>query len=300
MLDSLDRTISMIAPAKINLALHVTGRRDDGYHLLDSLVVFAHFGDKLSVKHAAVDSFEMSGPFGRELPDDESNLVVRARDALRGRFPQQSTPVAIRLEKHLPIASGIGGGSSDAAAALRALTSLWDIEAEPAELAAIGLTLGADVPMCLHGRPLIARGIGEDIERVATFPHLPMVLVNNGVSISTPQVFAELERRDNPPLPAMPLLSSVDDVCAYLAATDNHLFPATEKLTPAIGDTMSALRDTDPRLARMSGSGGTCFAIYDSDNEAEAAAATLNHNHPDWFVIATHSVMEGADLGPHR
>jgi 4-diphosphocytidyl-2-C-methyl-D-erythritol kinase len=294
MLDRLDRTISLVAPAKINLALHVTGRRHDGYHLLDSLVVFARFGDKLDVKRAAVDSFEMSGPFGRQLPDGESNLVLKARDALRDHFPERATPVAIHLEKHLPIASGIGGGSSDAAAALRALKALWGIEAEPEQLAAIGLTLGADVPMCLHGKALIARGIGEDIEQVADFPRLPMVLANNGVSISTPQVFAALERRDNPSLPLLPILSSIDDVCSYLIETDNHLFSATARLTPAIGDTMRTLEDTTPRLVRMSGSGGTCFAIYDSDSEAEAAAATLKQGNPDWFVVATHSIMEGS------
>ena len=137
------------------------------------------------------------------------------------------------------------------------------------------------------------RGIGEDIERLAAFPHLPMVLANSGVSISTPQVFAVLERRDNPPLPEMPDLFTVGDVCTYLAETGNHLFSAAEKLTPAIGDTMNALQNTTPRLVRMSGSGGTCFAIYDSDADAEAAAAKLKQSNPDWFVVATNSVMEG-------
>lgn len=290
MLDSVERTISLIAPAKINLALHVTGRRDDGYHLLDSLVVFAHIGDKVSVKRAPVDSFEVSGPFGRALPYDETNLVLRARNALRARFPDKATPVAIHLAKHLPIASGIGGGSSDAAATLRALTALWGIETD--ELAAIGLTLGADVPMCLYGRPLVARGIGEEIEGIDDFPHLPMVLVNSGVATSTPQVFSALINRDNQSLPGLPKLSRVDDVCAYLGQTDNHLFSAAEKLTPAIGDVMTALRNTDPRLVRMSGSGGTCFAIYDSDQEAETAAAALKRAQPGWFVVATHNSME--------
>ena len=293
MLDSLDGTISLIAPAKINLALHVTGRRSDGYHLLDSLVVFARFGDRVSVKRSAADTFEMSGTFGSRLPDDEDNLVLQARNALRRRFPEQAIPVAIHLEKYLPIASGIGGGSSDAAATLRALAALWRVEADVAQLAEIGLPLGADVPMCLQGRPLVAKGIGEDIERLAAFPHLPMVLANSGVSISTPQVFAVLERRDNPPLPEMPDLFTVGDVCTYLAATGNHLFSAAEKLTPAIGDTMNALQNTTPRLVRMSGSGGTCFAIYDSDADAEAAAAKLKQSNPDWFVVATNSVMEG-------
>ncbi len=301
MLDSvkpraLERTISLIAPAKINLALHVTGRREDGYHLLDSLVVFVHVGDKVSAKPAPFDSFEVSGPFGRGLPDDETNLVLKARNALRARFPDKAAPVAIHLEKHLPIASGIGGGSSDAAATLRALTALWGIETN--ELAAIGLTLGADVPMCLYGQPLIARGIGEEIEGIDDFPHLPMVLVNSGAATSTPQVFSALVNRDNQRLPALPRLSSVDDVCVYLGQTDNHLFSAAEKLTPAIGDVMTALRNTDPRLVRMSGSGGTCFAIYGSDQEAEAAAAALKRAQPGWFVVATHN--GGVDLGPDR
>ncbi|MGO4447368.1 4-(cytidine 5'-diphospho)-2-C-methyl-D-erythritol kinase [Phyllobacterium sp. TAF24] len=287
MLASFDHTISLIAPAKINLALHVTGRRDDGYHLLDSLVVFARFGDRLDVTKAVVDSFTISGPYGADLPGDESNLVLKARDALRRHYPEKATPVAIHLEKYLPIASGIGGGSSDAAAALRALTTLWGIEASLIELAALGLPLGADVPMCLHGEALIARGIGEDIERIAAFPRLPMVLVNNGVTVSTPQVFSALGRRDNPPLPALPLRMGPGDVCTYLAQTDNHLFAATQKLAPSINDSMQALIETNPLLARMSGSGGTCFAIYADDEMAEAAATRLHKTQPDWFVVAT-------------
>lgn len=188
MLASPDHTISLIAPAKVNLALHVTGRRSDGYHLLDSLVVFARFGDRVTVTKAASDAFSISGPYGEGLPDDATNLVLKARDALRQHYPAQAAPVAIHLEKHLPVASGIGGGSSDAATAMRALASLWNIGASLTELAAIGLPMGADIPMCLYGEALIARGIGEEIERLASFPSLPMVLVNNGVTISTPQV----------------------------------------------------------------------------------------------------------------
>jgi 4-diphosphocytidyl-2-C-methyl-D-erythritol kinase len=293
MLASPDATISLTAPAKINLALHVTGRREDGYHLLDSLVVFARFGDRLSVTKAAVDSFTLSGPYGTGLPVDGTNLVLRARNALRRQYGEQATPVAIHLEKHLPVASGIGGGSSDAAATLRALSSIWGINASPAELAALGLPLGADVPMCLHGEALIARGIGEEIERIAAFPRLPVVLVNNGVTVSTPLVFSALARRDNPPLPRLPLLTCVADVCAYLEQTDNHLFAATQKLAPSINDSMQALRGTNPLLVRMSGSGGTCFGIYPDDERAEAAAARLRHNEPSWFVTATSTTLEG-------
>ncbi|WP_182548897.1 4-(cytidine 5'-diphospho)-2-C-methyl-D-erythritol kinase [Phyllobacterium myrsinacearum] len=293
MLASPDHTISLIAPAKINLALHVTGRREDGYHLLDSLVVFARFGDRLSVRKAAADSFTLSGPYGTGLPVDDTNLVVRARDALRRQYGEQATPVAIHLEKHLPVASGIGGGSSDAAAALRALTALWGIDVSPVKLAALGLPLGADVPMCLHGETLIARGIGEDIERIAAFPRLPLVLVNNGVTVSTPQVFSVLARRDNPPLPRLPSLTCLDDICTYLGQTENHLFAATETLAPSINDSMQALRDTNPLMARMSGSGGTCFAIYPDDETAETAATRLRQSQPSWFVVATSTTVEG-------
>lgn len=293
MLDSLDQAISLTAPAKINLALHVTGQRDDGYHLLDSLVVFAGFGDRITVKRANADSFHLSGPYGDGLPVDGSNLVLKARDRLRAEFPDEAFPVAIDLEKYLPIASGIGGGSSDAAATLKALITLWRISIDPVRLNSIGLSLGADVPMCLHGKPVIARGIGEELEEVATFPRLPMVLVNDGNAVSTPQVFSALKKRDNSGLPAIPELRNINDVCAYLQQTENHLFAATAELLPAIVKTMDALRSTSPRLARMSGSGATCFAIYDTDEAAATVASHLRYIYPSWFVIDTHSAEEG-------
>ncbi|MCO4318519.1 4-(cytidine 5'-diphospho)-2-C-methyl-D-erythritol kinase [Phyllobacterium sp. 21LDTY02-6] len=286
-------TVSRVAPAKINLALHVTGRRDDGYHLLDSLVVFAGHGDRISVKSTAADSFAISGPFAAGLPADDGNLVIRARDALRSLFPGHSGAVAIHLEKNLPIASGIGGGSSDAAAVLLALARLWRLQIEPGALLPVALKLGADLPMCLHGRPLMARGIGEAIEPVAQFPHLPLVLANCGLAVSTPQAFAALDRRDNPGLPPLPGLASAAALCDYLAATQNHLYLAARKLSARIDDTLHALENTGPLLARMSGSGATCFAIYDSDAAAALAAQRLQQQHPDWFVMATHSPAEG-------
>jgi 4-diphosphocytidyl-2-C-methyl-D-erythritol kinase len=152
------------APAKINLALHVTGRRDDGYHLLDTLVVFTEDGDRLSISSAERDTFSVSGAFAQAVPLDASNLVLRARDLLRAHFPEAARrPVSIVLEKNLPPASGIGGGSSDAAAALKALVRLWDIPITEADLARHALPLGADLPMCLAARPLVAKGIGEEI-----------------------------------------------------------------------------------------------------------------------------------------
>lgn len=292
MLDSLDQTLSLTAPAKINLALHITGRRDDGYHLLDTLVVFASFGDRISVARSSADKFRITGPYGHSIPADASNLVLKARDALRAEFPDQAFPVSIDLEKHLPIASGIGGGSSDAASTLRALVSLWGINIDPADLNNIGLALGADLPMCLYGQPLIARGIGEKLEAVTNIPRLPMVLVNNGAAVSTPQVFGALKKRNNPGLPKVPRFDSIDDVCAYLEQTENHLYSATVELLPIIGDTMDALYSTSPRLARMSGSGATCFAMYDTDEAASAAASQLRKAYPLWFVVDTYSGVE--------
>ncbi len=175
--------IGRSAPAKINLALAVRGRRDDGYHLLQSLAVFTRLADRVAVQEASEDSFAASGPFASAVPAGDGNLVLAARDALRAAFPGRLGPVAIRLDKVLPVAAGIGGGSSDAAAALRALASLAGIGAGP-RLGEIGLELGADVPMCLAARPLMAEGIGETIAPLDGFPALPLVLANPGVAVS--------------------------------------------------------------------------------------------------------------------
>jgi len=172
------------------LALHVTGQRADGYHLIDSLAVFTRFGDRLDIEPAEQDDFSVSGRYAAGLPLDGDNLVVKARDALRrGAGGQHTPPVAIRLEKNLPIASGVGGGSSDAAATLNGLARLWKLDIDDNSLARIGLTLGADLPMCLKGKPLVARGIGDEVFTLPAFPALGLVLINPGVAVSTPEVF---------------------------------------------------------------------------------------------------------------
>ena len=193
------------APAKINLALHVTGQRADGYHLLESLAVFTRFGDRISIEPAERDEFAVSGPYAPAVPTDETNLILKARDALRGVSPSAKTvPVVIRLDKNLPIASGIGGGSSDAAAALRGLVKFWDLDVGHETLTRIGAALGADLPMCLAAKPLLARGTGDELSPVRGFPALGLVLVNPDVAVSTPAVFAALQRRDNDRLPPLP------------------------------------------------------------------------------------------------
>ncbi|KXF78414.1 4-diphosphocytidyl-2C-methyl-D-erythritol kinase [Paramesorhizobium deserti] len=284
-------SVSLLAPAKINLALHVTGRRDDGYHLLESLVAFAGFGDQIDVSLSAQDCFTVTGPFAQAVPTDATNLVLRARDALRARFPTKARPVDIRLDKRLPIASGIGGGSSDAAAALIALNRLWALGLDIESLCETGLSLGADLPMCLHGQqkglPLLARGIGEALQPVPRFPSLPIVLANDGTGLSTPRVFEALSRRDNPPLPSPPDFSTVETVCTYLRQTRNDLYAASLTLAPALAGLLDLFAESGARFAQMSGSGATCFAVFHDNAAAVRAAAFLKARNPQWFVVAT-------------
>jgi 4-diphosphocytidyl-2-C-methyl-D-erythritol kinase len=280
--------LTVHAPAKVNLALHVTGRRPDGYHLIETLAVFARFGDRLTLAPAERDSFEIGGAFAAGLEADDANLVLRARELLRHAFPENARQaVAISLQKNLPVASGLGGGSSDAAAALRGLALLWQLDIGEAELAGIGLSLGADLPMCLADRPVIARGIGERLTPVAGFPSLGMVLVNPGVPVATAGVFAALERRDGEVLPPLPGRLDFHTLCNWLETTRNDLEPAARRIEPAIGAALAALRKADAHFARMSGSGASCFGLYETGNVAKRAAAAIRTRHPGWFVAAT-------------
>ena len=276
------------APAKINLALHVTGQRQDGYHLIESLVVFSRYGDRVTVAAAKEDSFSVAGPFAAQLPLDAGNLVMRARDALRKTDESdRTTPVAILLEKKLPVASGIGGGSSDAAATLRALARHWNIKGDLSELA---LRLGADVPMCLVGRSLVASGIGEILKPVAAFPQLHLVLVNPGVNIATPDVFRALPNRRNPPLPPLPANCDVTGMIKWLGRTRNDLEVPAQTFAPTIGDALKALSGAGALLARMSGSGATCFGLFETEVAAGRAAGKIKDMEPGWFVVATSSM----------
>ncbi|MEW9616364.1 4-(cytidine 5'-diphospho)-2-C-methyl-D-erythritol kinase [Shinella sp. S4-D37] len=284
------------APAKINLALAVTGRREDGYHLLDSLVTFTAVGDRIGLAPAAEDRFTLSGRFGGALSAGADNLVTRARDRLRAALAttgQAAPPVHIHLEKNLPIASGIGGGSADAAATLRGLLRLWRAALPGDALEALALGLGADVPMCLAGRPLLARGVGEEITPVA-LPALAMVLANPLVGVSTPAVFQALASRNNPPL----ALAGAAGWADALSGLRNDLEPAARRLCPQIAVIAESLATTGPALVRMSGSGATCFALYETDAAAGTAAAALACRHPHWFFAATRT-LEGTDNGAY-
>lgn len=275
------------APAKVNLALHVVGRRPDGYHLLESLVVFADRGDRITVTAAAADHFSLSGLFAGGLSAEGDNLVLRAREALRTAMAGHAMPpVSIHLEKNLPLASGLGGGSSDAAATLRALDRHWGLSAG-AGLAGIGAALGADVPMCLNARPLLAGGIGERLEPLPAFPALAMVLVNPGVEVSTPTVFRALTDRENAPLPRLPARPGFETLMDWLGRTRNDLQAPATALAPPIATALDALQGSGAAFARMSGSGATCYGLFATQDAAGAAAATIARTSPGWFVTAT-------------
>lgn len=276
------------APAKINLALHITGRRPDGYHELDSLVVFADFGDDIAVEPCEDLSLVVGGPFAHHAPDDGRNLALAAARLLRDTAGLRKG-AAIRLVKHIPAGAGFGGGSGDAAAVLRALNALWDCRLAEEDLVALGLKLGADVPMCVYGRTLRARGVGETIEPASAMPPLPLVLVWPGEPVATPGVFARLRRRRNAALPdPWRALATVDDVAFYLAACRNDLEEAAIAMEPAIVGALASLRATPGcLLARMSGSGSGCFGLYRTTGEADTAASALREEQPNWWIVDT-------------
>ena len=265
------------APAKVNLALHVTGQRDDGYHLLDSLVVFAGAGDRVTV--APGTGLAITGPGAASLPVGCDNLCLAAARAMGGG-------VRITLDKHLPVASGIGGGSADAAATLRAIARLGRPLPRPEAI----LALGADVPVCLAGRPARMTGVGEELQPVV-LPPFWLVLANPGVAVPTPAVFRALARKDNPPLPPLPPLPDAMALAGYLAATRNDLEPPAMALAPAIAEAHAALAATAGcLLARMSGSGATTVGVFATADAARAAASRLARERPDWWVVAAPSL----------
>lgn len=276
--------IRIAAPAKINLYLHVLGRRADGFHELDSLVAFADIGDVVTAAPAADLSLAIDGPFAGNLAGEADNLVLRAARGLAERLGI-APGAALRLTKNLPVASGIGGGSSDAAATLRALARLWRADLPQAALAEIAAGLGADVPVCLFARPAWLGGIGEAIAPAPALPETGIVLVNPGIALPTPAVF-KARRGD---LSAAGRFAEAPPDAAALASLlrgrGNDLAAAAIAIVPEIATVLAALeRNAGTLLARMSGSGATCFALFATHAAAVQAAAALAEEHPGWWV----------------
>lgn len=261
-------TSEVFAPAKINLTLHVTGQRADGYHLLDSLVVFADVGDRLWFEQGQELSLKVTGPFARGVPTDRRNLVWQAAE-LAGWTGR------ITLEKNLPHGAGIGGGSADAAATLAALGG-----------GTKAATLGADVPVCLRRAPTRMRGIGDQLDVAEGVPQCWAVLVWPGVGVATPQVFKRLESKNNSEMPeVLPKFQYHTQMMAWLGGMRNDLQASCEALVPEVSEVLNALAGCDGLvLARMSGSGSTCFGLFETLAQAGVAAQQITQAHPEWWV----------------
>lgn len=281
--------VKVFAPAKVNLTLHVTGQREDGYHLLDSLVAFAPVCDELTITPANTHSLTVEGPEAAGVPADMDNLALKVAALYSG-----DQGAALTLLKRLPAAAGIGGGSADAAAAFRAMMALRDdLDALTAqsdealrERFAPLLDLGADILMCLGSMPARVQGIGDKLEILSSFTPMPALLVNPRVPVSTPQVFRALQVKDNAPMPGpLPVSGDVATVAAWLSYQRNDLQEPAIALVPEIGTVLDALAATDGcLLARMSGSGATCFALYPDAKTGIDAGRKLRQDHPEWWV----------------
>jgi 4-diphosphocytidyl-2-C-methyl-D-erythritol kinase len=283
--------VQRFAPAKVNLFLHVGERHASGYHDLLSLAVFADIGDMVSVTRADRLTLTLSGPNCVGLDAGPSNLVLRAAAALQEWSLARGQAVggaSLTLHKALPVASGIGGGSSDAAATLLLLTRHWGLVISDEDLFRIGRSLGADVPLCLRGAPSIMSGEGEQLAPAPDLPDFSMVLVNPGVELSTAAVFACLQVRSGARAPASPdRFKTPRELAAWLDRATNDLAAPARRLAPAIMRVEQALVATENcLLSRMSGSGATCFGMYPGIESAEAAASVLRAAHPDWWIAS--------------
>ena len=277
--------VTEFACAKINLTLHVTGQRDDGYHLLDSLVVFCGIGDRLYASVANRLSLTLEGPYARDVPADMDNLVLRAAGQFAGDMG-----VAFTLKKQLPPASGIGGGSADAAAAIRAIARLRAgtiADFDNIDRDAV-LALGADVPVCLLSAAARMRGIGEQLDFIGPLPAMHIALINPGVAVPTPAVFKALATRQNPPMPeTLPTWPDARTLADWLKTQRNDLEPPALAIAPIIGDVLNSLAAQPGALiARMSGAGATCFALFETSSAAKAAADGIGAAQPKWWAAS--------------
>jgi 4-diphosphocytidyl-2-C-methyl-D-erythritol kinase len=289
----MNKKLDILAPVKINLSLAVTGRLDNGYHLLDSLVAFADIGDRVTMEPGTGFSFHVTGPFARDFaPADLDNSRASGNLAVKAAYGMAEAagrPLAckITLHKNVPLASGIGGGSADAAAVIWGLMELWGLTPPALPwLHALALSLGSDVPVCLACRPVRMMGTGERLEPVQDLPELPVLLVNPGMACPTPDVFG----RFGGPYATPSVFTSGLDRTALLSWLEGHgngLTEAAVTLVPEIAFVLADLKSYDGcMLSRMSGSGATCFGLFESEEDASAAANALTEKHPDWWVKA--------------
>lgn len=280
------------APAKINLSLHILGRRDDGYHELESLVAFAGSGDLLSLMPGSTLSLTVTGPTAEEAGIGDDNLVLKAARLLVDRVPGLTTG-RFRLTKRLPVAAGIGGGSSDAAAALRLLAEANGLALDDGRLFEAARATGADVPVCLTPEARMMRGIGETLGEPLRLSPMVAVLVNPGVKLETHHVFGRIglakgERHSGPAHPVIGVAASADSLLHALRRARNDMEDAAGVLAPVIGDVLAVLSAARGcRVARMSGSGATCFGLFETCRSAATAMKVIRRDHPGWWVKST-------------
>lgn len=298
-LSELVTKIAIHAPAKINLFLHIVGKRADEYHLLESLIVFANYGDLLEIEKADNLSLEIVGEYTNALANtpQESNLVWKAAIALQ-KYTHDKQGAHIRLTKNLPIGSGIGGGSADAAAAIHALSALWDLNIPEKELSEIALGLGSDVPVCLLGKPALMRGIGDEVINIKLKETAYIVLLNPNIPLATAEIFQSFSKEQ--PLLQLPR-KKIDEKCFSLNELNNEMKYANDlervaiKKLPIIGEMIMSLRNTNGCfLARMSGSGATCFGLYPDKKMADDATKELQKIYPQAWCVST-DIIQGND-----
>ena len=277
------------ASAKVNLTLRVGGRRSDGLHQIESLVVFSDIADELSLDPSRPRGLELLGPLRADCPPAADNLVLKAAGALAARVFNLKIG-GFSLIKRIPMAAGLGGGSADAAAALRLLAKANGLASDDPRLFEAACDTSADVPVCLDPRPRLMRGTGEVLSAPLQLPPLAAVLVNPGLPLPTKEVFDAFDRTDirAPLQERTPSFTTRDELLAYLQALPNDLQAAAISLQPAIADVVSALRDMPScLLARMSGSGATCFGLFEAQDAASSAAGKLRALHPGWWIEET-------------
>jgi 4-diphosphocytidyl-2-C-methyl-D-erythritol kinase len=276
--------IRVFAPAKINLFLHVGEKRASGYHALQSLMAFADVGDELAIEPASDLSLSIEGPFAGALTGEADNIVLKAARALAQKAGVAAN-ANITLTKNLPVASGLGGGSTDAAAALRGLCKLWRVNLTEADLQSIAISLGSDVPVCLKGRPCWVEGAGEKLTVIPIFPLLHVVLVNPGVAVSTAEAYRTAQTKSGTGQEHSATFRDANALIAFLETVHNDLEEPAFRLAPIVHDVINALCEEQATLlARMSGSGATCFGLYGSADAAREVAAKISKAHPGWWV----------------
>lgn len=285
------KTLTIFAPAKLNLFLHITKRLSNGYHALDSLVAFADIGDIITIESAPSFSFHVKGPFADSFKEEEcsaflngENLVIKAARSL-SQVADHSLNIKITLTKNLPLSSGLGGGSSDAAATIWGLQELWNLPHDADYIIPLMTKLGADVPVCLNCRPTIMQGVGDILLPAPTMPEIPLLLINPMISCATQDIFLHHNGTFKKKTSLPKSFNSVFDLAETLRTLENDLFEPALNLIPKIGNVINALNAQEHCLfSRMSGSGASCFGLFETIEHAENTAEKISAENPDWWV----------------